>query len=165
MLIGSCRTRGSLAARVLLACGQDPVEVCARAEARAAQLASGARDEGQQLAFTPLAKKVLEFALEEASNASHKWIGTHHFLLGLLRSNGTAAEGLASGGLKLLDARKAAWEVHEAATPPSERPLQSQTMRGQAQILREARDVCIALQEFDVASTLRDLIHKLEHPR
>ena len=34
---------------------------------------------------TPRAKKVLEYALEEARNLNHNYIGTEHILLGLLR--------------------------------------------------------------------------------
>ena len=35
--------------------------------------------------FTPRAKKVLEFALREALQLGHNYIGTEHILLGLIR--------------------------------------------------------------------------------
>jgi ATP-dependent Clp protease ATP-binding subunit ClpC len=161
MLIGSCQTPGSLAARVLLACGQDPVEVCARAEVRAARMATGARDDGQ-LPFTPLAKKVLELTLEEAGNAGHRWLGTHHVLLGVLRSGGTAAEGLRAGGLSLLDARKAARQVHESARPAGEQATVAPKDRPNLQLLRGAIAVCMDLQEFELAESLWVLVERLE---
>lgn len=38
-----------------------------------------------QLPFTPSAKKLLEFTIEEASNLGHNYVGTEHLLLGLTR--------------------------------------------------------------------------------
>jgi len=59
-----------------------------------------------QLPFTPRAKKVLEFALEEARSLGHNYIGTEHILLGLLRENeGVAAHVLMNLGLKLEEVR------------------------------------------------------------
>ena len=51
---------------------------------------------------TPLAKKVIEYAIEEARSLNHKYIGTEHILLGLLReSEGTAAQVLVNLGLSI----------------------------------------------------------------
>ncbi|MBI2191717.1 MAG: ATP-dependent Clp protease ATP-binding subunit [Planctomycetes bacterium] len=62
---------------------------------------------GQKLPYTPRAKKVLEFAFEEARNLGHNYIGTEHLLLGLLRENdGVAAQVLLNLGLKLEDVRE-----------------------------------------------------------
>jgi ATP-dependent Clp protease ATP-binding subunit ClpC len=42
---------------------------------------------------TPRAKKVIEYAIEEARNLKHNYVGTEHFLLGLLREQeGVAAQ-------------------------------------------------------------------------
>ncbi len=38
-----------------------------------------------KLPQTPKAKKVIEYAIEEAKSLSHKYVGTEHILLGLLR--------------------------------------------------------------------------------
>ncbi len=57
--------------------------------------------------FTPRAKKVLEFSLEEARALGHNYIGTEHILLGLLReSEGVAAAVLVNLGIKLEDVRE-----------------------------------------------------------
>ncbi len=60
-----------------------------------------------QLPFTPRAKKVLELAMEEASNLGHNYIGTEHLLLGLIKENeGIAAQVLLNLGVKLEDVRE-----------------------------------------------------------
>ncbi len=61
-----------------------------------------------KLPMTPLAKKALAYAVEEARELRHDYVGSEHLLLGLMREeNGVAAQVLAGLGLKLPDARKA----------------------------------------------------------
>src|SRR5947209_2185512 len=60
-----------------------------------------------KLPQTPKAKKVLEYAVEEARNLNHNYVGTEHLLLGLLREQeGVAAQVLMNLGLKLEDVRE-----------------------------------------------------------
>ena len=55
----------------------------------------------------PRAKKVIEYAIEEARALNHDYVGTEHILLGLLReSEGIAAQVLMNLGLKLEDVRQ-----------------------------------------------------------
>ncbi|MDQ7772599.1 MAG: ATP-dependent Clp protease ATP-binding subunit [Elusimicrobiales bacterium] len=55
-----------------------------------------------EIPFTPRAKKVLEFAVSEASDMKHTYIGTEHILLGLIREEeGVAARVLQNLELKL----------------------------------------------------------------
>jgi len=55
-----------------------------------------------EIPFTPRAKKVLEYAVEEAQQMGHSYIGTEHILMGLIREEeGVAARVLANLGLKL----------------------------------------------------------------
>src|SRR3990170_1412996 len=59
-----------------------------------------------KLPQTPRAKKVIEYAIEEARNLNHNYVGTEHLLLGLLREQeGVAAQVLMNLGLKLEDVR------------------------------------------------------------
>jgi ATP-dependent Clp protease ATP-binding subunit ClpC len=52
--------------------------------------------------FTPRAKKVLELSLSEAKLLGHRYVGTEHLLLGLLREGeGVAAQVLAALGADL----------------------------------------------------------------
>jgi ATP-dependent Clp protease ATP-binding subunit ClpA len=56
---------------------------------------------------SPKAKKVVEHAVEEAKNLSHRYVGTEHLLLGLLREQtSAAAQVLMELGLKLDDVRQ-----------------------------------------------------------
>jgi hypothetical protein len=57
--------------------------------------------------FTPRAKKVLEFALREALQLGHNYIGTEHILLGLIREGeGVAAQVLVQLGADLDHVRR-----------------------------------------------------------
>ena len=59
-----------------------------------------------ELPYTSPAKKVLEFAMAEADQLNHSYVGTEHLLLGLLReSKGIAAQVLNSLGVTIDEAR------------------------------------------------------------
>lgn len=59
------------------------------------------------LGGTPRAKKVIEYAMEEARNLNHNYVGAGHLLLGLIREQeGVAAQVLMKLGLKLEDVRE-----------------------------------------------------------
>ncbi len=60
-----------------------------------------------KLPQTPKAKKVIEYAIEEARALNHNYVGTEHILLGLLReTEGIAAQVLMNLSLKLEDVRQ-----------------------------------------------------------
>ena len=60
-----------------------------------------------KLPQTPRAKKVIEYAIEEARSLNHNYVGTEHILLGILReSEGIAAQVLLDIGLKLEEVRQ-----------------------------------------------------------
>ena len=60
-----------------------------------------------KLPQTPRAKKVIEYAIEEARTLNHNYVGTEHLLLGLLREHdGVAAQVLMNLGLKLEEVRE-----------------------------------------------------------
>ena len=58
--------------------------------------------------FTPGARKVLQFAQEEAQRLGHYYVGTEHLLLGLIREGeGVGAKVLGKLGIQLPDVRGA----------------------------------------------------------
>jgi ATP-dependent Clp protease ATP-binding subunit ClpA len=60
-----------------------------------------------RLVFAQRSKKVLELALREAIRLDHRYIGTEHLLLGLLREgDGLAAQILVENGQSLADLRQ-----------------------------------------------------------
>ncbi len=70
-----------------------------------------------KLPQTPRAKKVIEYAIEEARNLNHNYVGTEHLLLGLLREHdGVAAQVLMNLGLKLEEVREEVLNLLGAGT-------------------------------------------------
>ena len=90
ILLGLCREPEGIAARTLEALGVDVEALAMEIES---QVQPGhAQVSGDDIAFTPRAKKVLELAVEEARRFNHNYIGTEHILLGLLKEG----EGIAA---------------------------------------------------------------------
>jgi len=74
-----------------------------------------------RLPQTPRAKKVIEYAIEEARNLNHNYVGTEHLLLGLLREHdGVAAQVLMNLGLKLEEVREEVLNLLGAGTESEE---------------------------------------------
>ena len=74
-----------------------------------------------ELPYTSRAKKVLEFAMKEARELTHSYVGTEHLLLGLLREEkGIAAQVLNSLGVTLDEARGETLKVLGTDVTPSE---------------------------------------------
>jgi ATP-dependent Clp protease ATP-binding subunit ClpC len=73
-----------------------------------------------KLPTTPKARKVTDYAIEEARALNHNYVGTEHILLGLLReTDGVAAQVLMNMGLKLEDIRQEVLNVLGAGTDTS----------------------------------------------
>ena len=84
-----------------------------------------------KLPQTPRAKKVLEYAIEEARNLNHNYVGTEHLLLGLLREqDGVAAQVLVNLGLKLEDVREEVLNLLGAGGENEEESPQAQQESG-----------------------------------
>ena len=79
-----------------------------------------------KLPQTPRAKKVIEFAIEEARNLNHNYVGTEHLLLGLLREHdGVAAQVLMNLGLKLEEVREEVLNLLGAGMESAEETTES----------------------------------------
>jgi len=82
-------------------------------------LGRGQQGPSGHIPFTPRAKKVLEFALREALQLGHNYIGSEHLLLGLIREGeSTAAQILAKLGADLSRVRQLVNQLVSGATPP-----------------------------------------------
>ncbi len=74
-----------------------------------------------ELPYTSRAKKVLEFAMAEARELNHSYVGTEHLLLGLLREEkGIAAQVLNTLGVSMEEARSETLKVLGSDVGPSE---------------------------------------------
>lgn len=66
---------------------------------------------------TPRAKMAIEYAIEEARNLGHNYVGSEHLLLGLIReAEGVAAQVLMGLGLRIEDVRAETWRLVGATT-------------------------------------------------
>jgi len=65
-----------------------------------------------KLPQTPRARQVIDYAIQEARNLNHNYVGTEHLLLGLLREHdGVAAQVLRQLGLSLEETRSAVLDL------------------------------------------------------
>ncbi|MGH7483104.1 MAG: ATP-dependent Clp protease ATP-binding subunit [Longimicrobiales bacterium] len=104
ILLGLIREGEGVAAAVLMNLNVDLEQVHQRIEESVrkgkATIALG------ELPYTSRAKKVLEYAMAEARELNHSYVGTEHLLLGLLREEkGIAAQVLHTLGVSLEEAR------------------------------------------------------------
>jgi ATP-dependent Clp protease ATP-binding subunit ClpC len=87
-------------------------------------IGTGGHPPNGYIPFTPRAKKVLELALREALQLGHKYIGTEHILLGLIREGeGVAAQVLVKLGADLSRVRQQVIQLlsgYEGGEPESE---------------------------------------------
>lgn len=103
LLLGLIREREGVAGQVLNNLG---VEVEQIRQAIEVIIGRGDRVVFGEIAITPRAKKVIELAVDEARRLQHRFVGTEHLLLGLIREGeGIAAGVLESLGLQLEQVR------------------------------------------------------------
>ncbi|MBT4094347.1 MAG: ATP-dependent Clp protease ATP-binding subunit ClpC, partial [Nitrospinaceae bacterium] len=83
ILLGVLKDGGGIAIAVLQKLGVDPKQLRLELERNLPKSTSGPVE--GDIPFTPKAKKVLEYAVEEARLMGHNYIGTEHLLLGIVR--------------------------------------------------------------------------------
>ncbi len=100
LLLGLIKEGDGVAVAVLRSLGVDLDELASTIE-KTITSTGGMMTIGQMLPFTPRAKKVLEIAATEARTMSHKYIGTEHLLLALMKdTESAAANALGAAGLE-----------------------------------------------------------------
>ena len=99
LLLGLSREGQGVAAKVLRNAGLEP-ETIRSSIARLVGVGAPVPMPSQGL--TPRCKKIIELAMSEAAGLGHRYVGTEHLLLGLLREgDGVAARVLAGSGVEL----------------------------------------------------------------
>ena len=144
ILLGLIREGEGVAAAVLTNLSVDLEQVQERIEESVrrgkATIALG------ELPYTSRAKKVLEFAMAEARELNHSYVGTEHLLLGLLREEkGIAAEVLNQLGVTLEEARRQTLkllgsEPNAAQASPTSPSASSGTPKGEKKSKTPALD-------------------------
>jgi ATP-dependent Clp protease ATP-binding subunit ClpC len=109
LLLALVRESAGAAAKVLESLVVDPEAVRQRVMETAGHEARGLSG---QLPFAPRAKEALRLAVRESVQLGHRYIGTEHLLLGLLREgDGVAARVLTSLGASLDEVRELVIQV------------------------------------------------------
>ncbi len=140
-----------------------------------------------KLPLTPRAKKVIEYAIEEARHLHHNYIGTEHLLLGLLREEeGVASVILGILGLNLDVLREETLRLlgDNSSFPPasplgplffmpqentSDLPAEVRQsideLNAQIKLLNGQKESAVAQQDFELAAYLRDRADKLKNQK
>ncbi len=90
LLLGLIKEGSGVAVAVLKNLGVELEELVRNIE-KSISTSGGMLTIGQMLPFTPRAKKVLEMAAQEAKAMGHKYIGTEHLLLALMKDKESAS--------------------------------------------------------------------------
>jgi ornithine carbamoyltransferase len=114
LLLGLVRENDNKAIRVLVNMGIPISRIRSEIER---QVARGDSRMGQDMQLTPRAKRVIDFAYDEARQLDNNYIGTEHLLLGLIREG----EGLAGKVLAMLGVDLARTRLEIVQTQQSDR--------------------------------------------
>src|SRR5690349_18824090 len=112
LLLGLVRESDSVAGRILDRLGIASGRVRADLER---QMTRGQGNLGQDMQLTPVAKRSIDLAYEEARDLNNNYIGTEHLLLGLSREpDGLAGKVLRGVGADIQRTREAVRALQEA---------------------------------------------------
>jgi ATP-dependent Clp protease ATP-binding subunit ClpC len=188
ILLGLIKEGSGVAADVLKNLGIDPAKVRREIEL-IVQPGPNMMTMGK-LPQTPRAKKVVEYAIDEARKINHDYVGTEHLLLGLVREEeGVAGQVLMHLGLKLQVLRDEVIKLLSAIPDTAQRSesrqqndksqLRSEVAADQMTLLpvqvRQAfrmieclvdafasmKEEAVAAKDFERAASLRDHVHGL----
>ncbi len=171
ILLGLVEEGGGVAANVLKNLAIDPRKVRQEVEKivlSGPEMVPVGQGKGK-LPHTPRAKKIIEYAIEEARKLNHNYVGTEHLLLGTLRENeGVAAQVLMNLGLRLDEVREEVLNLlghtidtaEPAAFPPS--PAVAKALQSVFEFLQEKKEAAIGEHDFEWAARLRHLAEGLK---
>jgi prophage maintenance system killer protein len=130
----------------------------------------GSQAPTSHIPFTPRGKKILELALRESLQLGHKYIGTEHILLGLIREGeGVAAQVLVKLGADLGRLRQQVIQLLGKGVGADDLPLEGASHTGRRGLI--VRELIVVLDENDrlraetehlaaEVSRLRDLLRQ-----
>jgi ATP-dependent Clp protease ATP-binding subunit ClpC len=126
ILLGIVEEGSGVAVTILKDLNVNPKKLCLRVE----EIVQNGPDPMTmgKLPQTPRAKKVIEYAMEEARNLKHNYVGTEHMLLGLLREKeGVAGQVLMDFGVRPDDVRREIVKLSLREPGAPDQPEESET--------------------------------------
>ncbi len=131
LLLGLIREGDGVAINVIRSLSVDLEELSKEVE-RSVTTSGGMMTIGQMIPFTPRAKKVLEVAAQEARAMGHRYIGTEHLLLALVKDDDSVAANVLTSMNIVYDRVKD--EVERVLNPGS-----AETSEGEASVSIESK--------------------------
>ncbi len=114
-----------------------------------------------KLPQTPLVKRAIEYAIEEAKALHHNYVGTEHLLLGLLHEQGgVAAQVLENLGLKLEEVREEIVRLIGECTKPDNSRRIEKIHAGMKEFKKTAKGITCTLQLSFAGLVMRGLKRK-----
>ncbi|MCD6327523.1 ATP-dependent Clp protease ATP-binding subunit [bacterium] len=105
ILLGLLKDPDNTSSAVLRECGIDPRAIRAKLSLR--MTTAVVSPSSQEIPFSVSAKRVLKYAKQEALSMNHRYVGTEHLLLGLIRErSGLASDVLHEIGVNLLAVKR-----------------------------------------------------------
>jgi ATP-dependent Clp protease ATP-binding subunit ClpA len=118
ILLGVIGVDGDAGATVLVNLGVELAKVRTAVEFL---IDAGQRPVVGEVGLTPAAKHVIELAIDEARRMEHRYLGTEHLLLGIVRQGDSVAAGvLESLGVNLGDARREVLRLAPMGSAPAD---------------------------------------------
>ncbi len=177
ILLGLVKEGSGVAANVLKNLDIDLNRIRQDVEAILQRGTIGKQEVKGRLPHTPRAKKVIDYAVEEARGLNHNYVGSEHLLLGLLREEeGVAAQVLTHLGLKIQVVRDEVMnllgmnlpnekqpDLPEPSSPPSD--PRARDLDDEIERLNAEKETAIVDQDFKKAVALRDQVFELKRRR
>jgi len=120
LLLGLLKDPDNTGCAVLRECGIDPRAIKAKLSLRMSVGTAAAHTE--DIPFSVSARRVLKYSVQEAQSMNHRYVGTEHLLLGLIRErSGLASDVLHEMGVNLLTVKRRILETTTIEHKPQER--------------------------------------------
>ncbi|MCD6359195.1 MAG: AAA family ATPase, partial [Dehalococcoidia bacterium] len=124
ILLGLVRDTEGLGTKILVSLNVEPEKVRASVEAKFEQEKQSTSS--TEIGLTPQAKRVIEYAVDEARQLNHNYIGTEHLLLGLLKEDeGIAVKVLGEFGVNIEKVRGEIMRILDQSASTSRSGAQS----------------------------------------
>lgn len=151
LLFGLIHEGQGIAARALMELGVDLMNLKAEVESKMKK--TDTLDNKRSVDFTPSAKQVLQYAMEEAHRLEFDHVGTEHILLGLIREkDGIAGIALSKSGVTLEKVRRVL--KYQPARSSKSKPVKEQL----------AKDGVISIQPYEPGKPIEEVSRELGIP-